>query len=302
MPVASQTPSRCRACGSGPLVPHLRVQEAVGGTGLVPTTDRYGVALSNIACCKSCGHMQLERLPSEAELADAYRVAVSGDYIEEEPGQRATARRILATIERHRAPGRLVDLGCWVGFFVSEAVRRGWVAVGVEPSEFASDYARRELGLDVRTAGLFEAELSEASFDAVFMGDVIEHVPAADEAVGRARSLLTGGGVLAMALPDAGSRLARLLGRRWWSVIPTHVHYFTRHSLATLLQRQGFEVLEITTSPKVFTVGYYLDRLGGYQTRLGRGLARGAAAAGIGNRLWAPDFRDRMLVIARLNS
>src|SRR5688572_1651664 len=192
----------------------MRVQGAVGEQGLVPTTDRYGVAISDIARCEFCGHMQLERMPSEAELADAYRVAESGDYIEEERGQRATARRVLAAIERHQQPGRLADLGCWVGFFVSEADRRGWAATGVEPSEFASDYARRELGLDVRTAGLFDAELEESSFDAVFMGDVIEHVPESDEALKRVRTLLGPDGVLAMALPDAGSRVARLLGRR----------------------------------------------------------------------------------------
>ena len=37
-----------------------------------------------------------------------------------------------------------------------------------------------------------------------------------------------------MMLPDAGSALARRMGARWWSVIPTHVQYFTRASLAQL--------------------------------------------------------------------
>ncbi len=60
------------------------------------------------------------------------------------------------------------------------------------------------------------------------------------------------------------------MGRRWWSVIPTHVHYFTRSSLALLLEREGYEVLDVATSPKAFTVRYYLDRIAGYS---------GAAAA-----------------------
>jgi len=102
-----------------------------------------------------------------------------------------------------------------------------------------------------------------------------------------------------MALPDAGSRVARALGARWWSVIPTHTHYFTRRSLRTPLERHGYEVLEIVTSPKAFTVRYYLDRVGGYSAPIARGLVRGAAAARIAGRMWAPDFRDRMAVIAR---
>jgi hypothetical protein len=112
-------------------------------------------------------------------------------------------------------------------------------------------------------------------------------------------ALLATGGVVALALPNAGSRVARLLGRRWWSVIPTHVHYFTRASLATLLHRQGFEPLRYSTAPKTFTVGYYLGRIGGYSPRLDRALRAAARRAGVADRLWTPDFRDRMLVIAR---
>jgi SAM-dependent methyltransferase len=220
--------------------------------------------------------------------------------VEEEAGQRETARRALERIERY-LPGRgaLLDLGCWVGFLLAEGRDRGWETLGVEPSTFASAYARDRLGLEVHTAELFSAELPLAAFDAVALGDVIEHLPQPGEALERIASLLRPGGVLWMALPDAGSRVARALGARWWSVIPTHTQYFTRDSLRTLLERRGYEVLEITTAPKVFTVRYYLDRLGGYSAPVARGLVGGAAAAGIADRMWAPDFRDRMAVIAR---
>ena len=272
----------------------------MGEQGLIPTTDRFGTALSDIVGCADCGHMQLERIPAEEVLEESYEEAASTDYIEEEAGQRATAASILEQIECHRATGRLLDLGCWVGFFGSEAQKRGWSATGVEPSRFASDYAREELGLEVVSAGLFEADLPEGSFDVVFLGDVIEHLPDPAEAVRRIHSLLAPEGMLAMALPDAGSRLARAMGRRWWSVIPTHVHYFTRASMTLLLSQNGFDVRDIRTQPKTFTVGYYLDRLGGYSEGVRKALRRSASAARLDNRLWAPDFRDRMLVLAAL--
>lgn len=243
--------------------------------------------------------MQLDRFPERPELAEAYAVAESDAYIEEEAGQRATARAILERIERHAAPGALLDLGCWVGFFLDEAVRRGWRGVGVEPSQFASSYARERLGLDVRTAELDDAGVKPGTFDVTFMGDVIEHLVDPRAALLQVGELLTDRGVVALTLPDAGSRLARAMGRRWWSVIPTHVQYFTRSSLATLLRRSGFQPLDVTTAPKAFTVSYYLERIGGYQPALARGLVRGARAVGLAERMWAPDFRDRMLVIAR---
>jgi SAM-dependent methyltransferase len=296
---ASGDTRRCAACGGAGLSPHLPVGGRAGPDGLIPTTDRFGTALADIVRCHTCGHMQLERMPGEAALSAAYGEAESLDYVEEEAGQRATARRVLDAIEGHTGRGDLLDLGCWVGFLLAEAGRRGWSTLGVEPSAFASAYARENLGLDVQTEDLFAADLGDRTFDAVFLGDVIEHLPDPGGALERIRPMLADGGVLAMALPDAGSRLARAMGARWWSVIPTHVHYFTRRSMRTLLERHGYEALAIGTSPKLFTVRYYLGRIGGYSPRLSRALVRGAEMAGLADRIWGPDLRDRMLVIAR---
>jgi SAM-dependent methyltransferase len=289
----------CAACGGTRLEHHFGVAGEAGEQGLIPTTDRFGTALADIVRCSDCGHMQLERMPTEADLSEAYRRAESDDYLVEEAGQRATARRILEAIERHVARDRLLDLGCWVGLFLAEARVRGWETVGVEPSEFASRHARERLGLDVQTCGLLEAELPDAGFNSVFMGDVIEHLPDPSAALERVAELLAPGGVVAIALPDSGSRLARVMARRWWSVIPTHLHYFTRRSIGVLLGRHGYETLAVQTAPKAFTVRYYLGRIGGYSPALARGLVRGAESLGLGGRVWAPDLRDRMLVVAR---
>ena len=288
----------CLACGEARLVPHLKVAGPTGAEGLIPTTDRFGSALSDIVRCTACGHGQLERLPSVAVLREAYAEAASEDYVEEEAGQRETARRLLARIERHAPRGRLLDLGCWVGFLLSEAASRGWHAVGVEPSEWASAYARDRLGLDVRTEELLEAELPHRSFEAVVMADVLEHIPDPAGALDRVATLLAPAGVLCLVLPDAGSRVARRMGARWWSVIPTHVHYFTRHSLATLLDRRGYRTLYVGTAPKAFSVRYYAARIGGYSPAAARAIVRGLELARLADRMWAPDFRDRMTVLA----
>lgn len=289
----------CSACASTTLVPHMRVAGAIGDEGLIPTTDRFGSALGDIVRCRACGHLQLDAFPSERELAEAYRQAASDDYVGEEAGQRATARETLERVERHVARGELLDLGCWVGFLMAEARDRGWRTRGVEPSEFASTFARERLGLDVQQADLLAADVPEGAFDAVVMGDLIEHLPDPGGALDRVGRLLSAGGVVYLGVPNAGSRLARLMGPRWWSVIPTHVQYFTRPSLFTLLRRRGFEPLWAGTAPKAFSVRYYLERTGGYSQALARSLVGAAEATGVVDRIWAPDFRDRMAVIAR---
>ena len=289
----------CAACASTVLVPHMQVAGSAGGEGLIPTTDRYGSALADIVRCPACGHAQLERFPDDVELAEAYGEAESEDYVEEEAGQRATARIALARIERHVGRGALLDLGCWVGFLLAEARDRGWRTLGVEPSEFASRYARERLGLEVIRDGLLDADVGAGAWDAVVLGDVIEHLPDPAGALDRIASLLRPGGVVYMALPNAGSAVARALGPRWWSVIPTHVQYFSRPSLFTLLRRRNFEPLWSGTAPKAFTVRYYLERIGGYSRPAAGALAGAASALGLADRMWAPDFRDRMAVVAR---
>jgi SAM-dependent methyltransferase len=290
----------CVACGGGDLRPHMRVGGDMGDQGLIPTTDRFGTALADLVVCPACGHMQLERFPSEEQLAEAYEEAESEDYVGEEAGQRATAAIALERIERYTRRGRLLDLGSWVGFLLAEARDRGWDPIGVEPSTFASRYAREQLGVEVVQADLFSAELPEHAFQAVVLGDVIEHLIEPDRALARIAELLAPGGVLYMALPDAGSRVARLMGPRWWSVIPTHVQYFTRDSMERLLRRSGWEPLWVGTAPKVFTVEYYLGRIGGYSRPVGDALQGAARRAGVAEKPWAPDFRDRMGVIARV--
>ena len=290
--------SACAACGQGPLLAHLEVRTGAQAS-LVATTTSYGHAPADIVRCRRCGHMQVAHFPSEPELDGAYAEVSEAAYVEEEAGQRATAARTLERIERHVRPGRLVDLGCWVGFLLSEAEHRGWDTWGVEPSRFASNYARDELGLRVQTATMDTADLPRGAFDAVVLGDVIEHLPGPGEALERIRGLLAPDGVVHLALPDAGSRVARMMGARWWSVLPTHVQYFTRRSLAELLTAHGFAVEWMDTAPKAFTVRYYLERLEGYSAPVSSAAVAAVRRARLADRLVWPDFGDRMAVVAR---
>ena len=291
--------SACVVCGAGDPAPHLSVRQAADAS-LAATTTAYGSAPADIVRCRSCGHMQVARFPPGQTLEEGYGDVAEAAYLDEEAGQRATAARALDRIERHTGgPGALVDLGCWVGFMLSEAKRRGWTAQGVEPSRFAAGFARERLGLDVQTGTLESATLPREAFDCVVMGDVIEHLPDPGAALDGTATLLRPRGVLYLALPDAGSAVARRLGARWWSVLPTHVQYFTRGSLTRLLAARGFSVEWVGTAPKAFTVRYYLERLEGYSRPLATGAVAVAERARVAERLVWPDFRDRMAVVAR---
>ncbi len=248
--------------------------------------------------------MQLSPMPSEELLAHGYVGAESDDYVDEEPGQRETARAALELIERY-APHKhaLLDLGCWVGFLLAEARARGWErTLGVEPSAFASAYARDDLRLDVITGDLFAVDLPAGDFDAIAMGDVIEHLIAPGAALERVRELLVARWCRVVGVAGRRQRVARTLGRRWWSVLPTHVQYFTRILDSHLARTHRVRVAAGD------------DRAEGVHGRLlpwadRRLLARGRTGAGrrsgqgasrgadVGARLPRPDGGDRALPV-----
>ncbi|HVV38436.1 MAG TPA: class I SAM-dependent methyltransferase [Acidimicrobiales bacterium] len=241
--------------------------------------------------------MSLAAAPAEEVLAESYGDTADPVSLREEAGQVETARRALAVAERFVTPGRLADLGCWTGSLLVAARARGWDVTGVEPSRWASERARAR-GLDVVTADLHDLALPRGVFRLVAMCDVIEHLVDPGAALATVRELLDPQGALLLTLPDAGSRVARVLGRRWWSVLPMHVQYFSRASLTELLRRHGFDVRLVTTHAKVFSLRYYVERLGGYSDAVARAAVGAVTRFGWAERLVAPDFRDRMLVVA----
>lgn len=294
---------QCPVCGSSEVAASFSVRTVETENGVRPdafrpSSERFGAALGRILRCRGCGHGYVDDIPERSAVARAYSDAADPTSIKEEAGQVETARRSLTWIESVVSPGRLVDFGCWTGSFLVAAQERGWQATGVEPSRWAVEQATAR-GVDVRLGNLQDSQVVNGLFEAVVACDVIEHLDDPAQGLSHMARWLSPDGVLVLTLPDAGSATARLMGSRWWSVLPMHLQYFTRESVKTLLTRCGFSVIGIRTHPKVFTMRYYAERLKGYSETMGALAVRCVDGAGFANRLVAPDFRDRMQVMAR---
>lgn len=262
-----------------------------------PSTEAYGRAVGEVVRCVICGHGSLLRPPAPDAVAAAYADAADPVSVREETGQVRTAMRALEEIERFVERGLACDIGCWTGSFLVAARERGWDTIGVEPSAWASARARAR-GLDVRTAGLDEHGLAPGSCRLVVMTDVLEHLQDPAHAVAVARELLEPKGALYVTVPDAGSALARLLGRRWWSVLPMHLQYFTRSSLVRLVSAGGFATRRVHSHAKTFSTRYYAERLGGYSRVLEQAVVRTLEVVHRADALVGPDLRDRVALVA----
>lgn len=262
-----------------------------------PSSNEYGQLTTPVLRCLACGHMAVAEPPDPDAVSAAYADAVDEVTLREVEGQIATADAGLALIEQQVPVGRLLDVGCWTGSFLVAAQRRGWATVGVEPSAWAAGEARAR-GLEVHQMELAEAPLEPASFDAVVSCDVLEHLADPGAALDQLVALLRPGGALYLTVPDAGSRFARAMGRRWWAIVPMHLQYYTRGSMRLLLVRHGLEVRHMGTHPKRFTMRYYAERAAGFVPVVGELGRRAVERTAVADRLVAPDFGDRMEVVA----
>lgn len=153
--------------------------------------------------------------------------------------------------------GRVLDLGSGLGFFLSSLEREGFTGFGIEVSAEAVREARR-LGGSRHARGDADAPLPfrDASFAAVTLFDVIEHLRDPDAALAECRRVLAPGGRLLVITLNAGSLARPFLGRRWsFHLDPTHTILFSKRSLASALRRAGLRPTRLTTISNFFTVG-----------------------------------------------
>ena len=203
--------------------------------------------------CDNCGLIYQNPRPSTGDLLTLY----PQDYDQHQDAVREVRspiarldrkyglRKRSKAVQRHVERGRLLDLGCATGDFLEVMRDDGWEVVGIEPSPFASQWARDRMGLDVRTGTLETVALSDESFDVVTMWNVIEHLPDPQAALERIHRLLRIGGVLVLSTPNLDSIDARFFGPYWIGYeLPRHLYVFSRHTLTEMIERTGYRVVE----------------------------------------------------------
>jgi SAM-dependent methyltransferase len=275
------SPVRCIACGA----------EADG---------RFRAGGVEIRRCAGCGLEWRADFPGAAELAALYagdtleRWGIDGpERLAEVRGMKeASYRAFFRDIRAHRSEGRLLDLGCALGFLLGVARDLGYEVRGLDLNEGAIEAARREFGDRVHAGPLDERAFPGERFDVITLIDVLEHVPDPSSLFTAIRGRLDAQGIVAAVLPDAGSATRRVLGRRWPHYNAEHLYYWSPSCLERFLAREGWRVRFLRRGLRKTFTARYLDR---YARHLGRTLVPGLGALG-GLRLRIPT--GEMLLIA----
>jgi SAM-dependent methyltransferase len=256
-----------------------------------------------------CGLASLDPPPSEdaarAFYGESYfRGEAAGGYLDyeaDEGAHRANARARLAALRRAGLErGRVLDVGCAVGFFLDEARAAGFAGSGVEVSPWARARARERFGLEVAPDLEEVAASVPGSFDAVSVAQVLEHSARPDRLLRAVARALAPGGLLFVETWDRGSLVARLVGLRWQQISPPSVvHLFDRGSLRALLARTGFGGVSMRRGGKAVSVGFVGHLLGQKYGAVGRLLARASGHEAVRGRTLRYALGDLIEVTAR---
>lgn len=217
---------------------------------IVQATSSDGFPILEKSICLDCSYIHFTRLPGANWFIDYYKDI--WDARRQRPKSFDPASggysRNLELLRKYNVAksASIFDFGAGYGQFMTACRLQGYSSLfGSEASMLRAEYCRAELGLQVVLSDgeslLRHTEIeATAPYDVVHSHHVLEHVADADECMAVFTKLLKPNGLLMLHMPFVESEHFVLMGLALF-----HLRQFCTRSLAALLHRHGFEILEM---------------------------------------------------------
>jgi len=208
---------------------------------------------NQIVKCKNCGLMY--SYPLNIDFDGSYWEASAKEpvFISSFPEmtdqqERVKARDYISSINYVEkiipTKGRALEVGASKGNFLNLLEKRGWQVTGIEPSPERADKAKKTFGYDLILNKLEDTNLSDNSFDAIFMFHAIEHVLDPSNVISILYRYLKPGGLLVIETPTYDSIPFYILRHRERSIrCDSHYFFFTKKLLRQMMEKHGFVIL-----------------------------------------------------------
>jgi 2-polyprenyl-3-methyl-5-hydroxy-6-metoxy-1,4-benzoquinol methylase len=156
------------------------------------------------------------------------------------PPLRERADRWVRHLPPSKPGSRLLEIGCGNGSFLTAMRQLGWEVHGLEPDAKAAQVARSK-NIPVVAGTLDSSTFPEASFDAISLHHVIEHLHNPMEVLEICLRLLRPSGVISIITPNFSSRGSKIYKQNWYHLDPPrHLALFTTQSLVQAMVRAGY--------------------------------------------------------------
>lgn len=193
--------------------------------------------------CENCGQVFVNRklynagsyVYNESDYYVQYNT-----YLKQKKEFTAHFQRVISIIKKFKASGSLLDIGCGIGLLMEVTKKNGFEVFGIEKSEKAAEYARRN-GLNVSTGEIESSQYVFNTFDVIVLNHVLEHMSEPVGILNKIRGLMKEEAILVIGVPNFNSFKSKLKKEKWISLIPEyHIWQFSRETLRHLLELTGF--------------------------------------------------------------
>lgn len=274
-------------------------------------SGNYNVSGEYPLChCNDCGLSYLDltsKEEAEESSFDEYWNEINQNiYIQGSVIKELSNKYLFYFNKLSSAPSnKLLDVGSGAGICVDTALKKGFDAMGVEPSKNAVELSKKNYGIKVVNGLLGQNDGLANDFSVLTLWDVIEHVADPEELITACAKHLVSGGNLILETPDEGAlirKVVRLIGKltpfldmRRYLYYRAHRYYFTVTAMTILLERCGFDNISFFKEHSMYQKGLLKDKLYRERSNFTDSLYRMA--------LWLLTknsfFSNKMVVIAR---
>lgn len=216
--------------------------------------------------CRKCAVIFIHPQPTQEELKQLYskeyfegdfRCGHAGSYFDDATAGELSDVSFIKKIKQYKKNGKLLEIGCAGGIFLNAARNEGYDVCGVEYSNDAVELARKKFKLDVITGELKEGMFQLETFDIIFMGDVIEHLPDPMHTLKLINSILKISGILVIVCPMQTNTIFSRIGFKVYETLkkkatvglpPYHLFEYRPNSLSWLFQNASFKIIKMDQS------------------------------------------------------
>lgn len=142
-----------------------------------PYSTRFNNVRFSYLKCGGCASVFVDPVPDHETFARMYAKADYHDcyYAGKESGAYTESAQLLK--QYLPAGATVLDYGCGVGAFLKALGAEGFVPFGVEFDQDAAHCAGQNAGCSTLSVDDFLAQPDKPKFDAIHLGDVLEHLP-----------------------------------------------------------------------------------------------------------------------------
>lgn len=232
------------------------------------TKTLYQIRSFTIVKCLDCGLVYLNPRPHPEQMMrvyDSYDYYFSDgkqtdlfygypDYTKLKRHLYFIADELMYPI-RNTTPGKLLDVGCGMGFMLKRFQELGWESYGIDISSYATEYARSELGLNVYTGPINTVDFPDNYFDLITVVLTIEHMPDPRRALQTLHKLMKNDAIIVIATHDINGLWPKISRSKWQHLfVPEHLFFFSHRTLKLLLKDIGFNIIRTTETATLASV------------------------------------------------